>query len=70
MKTIAITVLRRLSDAATKLWRGIREWSGDAAYERYLKAQMHSPSEPQLASREQFYLEQLHKRYSRPSRCC
>jgi len=52
------------------VWRGVRDWSGDAAYEHYLKARAKRASGEAALSREQFYLEQLQKRYSRPSRCC
>lgn len=52
-----------------RLWRGLREWSGDAAYERYLHSQRGCPQGFAL-TREKFYLEQLNRRYSRPSRCC
>jgi uncharacterized short protein YbdD (DUF466 family) len=49
-----------------RLWRGIREASGDAAYDRYRE---HAGGEPPL-SREQFWLDTLRRRYSGPSRCC
>jgi uncharacterized short protein YbdD (DUF466 family) len=52
-------------------WRGLREWCGDAAYDRYLRseARKHQPPCPALSA-EQFYVEQLERRYSRPNRCC
>ena len=51
-------------------WRGFREWSGDAAYERYLlAARRKSASGPPLTA-EQFYIDELDRRYSRPNRCC
>ncbi len=52
-------------------WRGIREWCGDAAYERYLRslAAQQCPTKPALTA-EEFYVEQLTRRYSRPNRCC
>jgi len=59
----AKTVLRRV-------WRGIREWCGDAAYERYVASHGKHSCGAVLLSREEFYLEQLSKRYSRVSRCC
>jgi len=53
------------------LWRALREWSGDAAYEHYLRACRAAPSEnPAPLSRADFYVEQLERRYSRPNRCC
>jgi len=56
---------------ARLFWRGIREWCGDAAYERYLRssAARQCPTTPTLTA-EQFYVEQLTRRYSRPNRCC
>ena len=53
-----------------RFWRGLREWSGDAAYDRYLRAIetkhcRHAPLTPA-----EFYIEQLNRRYSRPNRCC
>ena len=53
-----------------RIWRGIREWCGDAAYERYLRSQAkHFCGQPAM-TREEFYLSQLQKKYSRVSRCC
>jgi len=56
----------RLGDALRALWRRVREWSGDAAYETYLAR---AGDEPRL-SREAFYLDSLRRRYSGPTRCC
>jgi uncharacterized short protein YbdD (DUF466 family) len=53
-----------------RVWRGIREWCGDAAYERYAKSHAKHFRSKALLSREEFYLQQLHKKYSRVSRCC
>jgi hypothetical protein len=48
------------------LWRRLREWSGDAAYETYLaRAEGGEPLD-----REAFYLDALRRRYSHPTRCC
>jgi uncharacterized short protein YbdD (DUF466 family) len=51
------------------LFMGIREWCGDRAYDRYLEAHRSRQSKPVL-SRDEFYVEQLNRRYSRPNRCC
>ena len=56
----------RLRRALRTLWRRVREWSGDAAYETYLAR---AGGGPRL-SREAFYLDSLRRRYSRPTRCC
>jgi uncharacterized short protein YbdD (DUF466 family) len=57
--------------AVRRFWRGLREWCGDAAYERYLRAAAtrHSGACGVL-TKEQFYVDQLERRYSRPNRCC
>lgn len=60
----------RLIIMARRFWLGIREWCGDAAYERYLKSPASHACGAKVLSREQFYIEQLQKRYSRVSRCC
>jgi uncharacterized short protein YbdD (DUF466 family) len=52
-------------------WLGLREWSGDAAYERYLRSGARESDGSHCAlTAEQFYVEQLERRYSRPNRCC
>jgi Selenoprotein, putative len=57
--------MSRLRRVASALWRGVREWSGDAAYETYLRRAGANP-----LSREQFWLDSLNRRYERVSRCC
>ena len=53
-----------------RIWRGIREWCGDTAYERYEKSHARHSCGATLLTREEFYVEQLQKKYSRVSRCC
>ena len=53
-----------------RFWRGLREWCGDAAYERYLRAKGRQAAEQHTLSAEEFYVEQINRRYSRPNRCC
>jgi hypothetical protein len=48
------------------LWRLLREWSGDAAYDTYAAR----VGRDERLTREAFYLESLRRRYSHPSRCC
>ncbi len=57
---------RRLS----RLWRYVRQISGDDAYERYLKhhAEAH-PGEPPLACKD-FYQRELERKWSGVKRCC
>jgi predicted aminopeptidase len=56
----------RVVAALRALWRLVREWSGDLAYERYLAR----PAGGARLSREAFYLDSLRRRYQGPSRCC
>ncbi len=57
-----------IRDAALSFWEGLRQWSGDAAYETY-RRRADRAGQPVLSAAE-FYVEQLHKKYSRPNRCC
>jgi len=56
--------------ALRTLWRGFREWCGDAAYERYLASRGVRESSAMVLTRTEFYLEQANRRYSQPNRCC
>jgi uncharacterized short protein YbdD (DUF466 family) len=57
--------------AIRRFWRGLREWCGDSAYERYLRASGRNDVESRcVLTKEQFYVDQLNRRYSRPNRCC
>jgi len=56
--------------AFRRFWRGLREWCGDASYERYLRAGGRLETEHSPLTAEQFYVEQINRRYSRPNRCC
>jgi hypothetical protein len=51
------------------LWQGLREWSGDAAYEKYVKCAECKGSKTVLSPAE-FYVDQLNQKYTRPNRCC
>ena len=62
--------LVRFRRSARALWRGLREWCGDAAYERYSNAPATRNSACTKLTPAEFYVEQLNRRYSRPSRCC
>lgn len=56
--------------ALRRFWRGLREWCGDAAYERYLCSKAMKSGACRRLSAEEFYVEQLNRHYSRPNRCC
>jgi uncharacterized short protein YbdD (DUF466 family) len=70
---------------ARSAWAWLRQVSGDAAYDNYLRSMnrtvkseiashSNSPARPAVAraplSREDFYLDALRRRYSTISRCC
>jgi uncharacterized short protein YbdD (DUF466 family) len=50
-------------------WVALRQWSGDAAYERYVECVVKDGGTVAM-SEEEFYVEQLKRKYSRPNRCC
>jgi uncharacterized short protein YbdD (DUF466 family) len=60
---------KRMKYGGARIWQGLREWCGDAAYERYLECAVRGGLERPLSPAE-FYVEQLNKKYSRPNRCC
>jgi len=63
------TLRLQLEDALRNFWRGVRQWSGDSAYETYLAcAERQRAPKPVTAT--EFYVEQLNRKYSRPNRCC
>ena len=61
---------RRTKRLLRRFWRGLREWCGDAAYECYLRSPGARRGSCRTLSRKEFYVEQLNRRYARPSRCC
>ena len=63
------TLWLQLEGALRNLWRGVRQWSGDSAYETYLTCVERQRSTKPLSATE-FYVEQLNRKYSRPNRCC
>ncbi|HTB93265.1 MAG TPA: CstA-like transporter-associated (seleno)protein [Candidatus Sulfotelmatobacter sp.] len=63
------TLLSRLESALRNFWCGLRQWSGDSAYETYLVCAERKRA-PKPLSAAEFYVEQLNKKYSRPNRCC
>ena len=69
--------LQPLGAAALRSWSWLRQVSGDAAYEDYLRCARRHPlsgaaenSSPVLLSPAEFYLDALRRRYSSISRCC
>ena len=51
------------------LWQAIREFTGDAAYERYLRESTSCPHHPRL-SRRDFYAQREQRRWAGIQRCC
>jgi uncharacterized short protein YbdD (DUF466 family) len=62
MKRLRILGLQRF-------WQGFREFTGDAAYERYLRERTHCPHHPPLGRRE-FYAQREQRRWTGIQRCC
>ncbi len=60
----------RIYRILSALWQGIREWSGDAAYETYRRSWHRCAANRPMLTEREFYVEQLNRRYSRPNRCC
>ena len=61
---------RKIRRLARRFWRGVREWCGDAAYERYLRSSAKEGDAGRRLSAREFYVQQLDRRYSQPNRCC
>ena len=61
---------RSVTRRVRRFWRGVREWCGDAAYERYLRSKAAGDAAHRPLSAQEFYLEQIERRYSQPNRCC
>jgi uncharacterized short protein YbdD (DUF466 family) len=63
-------------EALRHAWSWLRQVSGDAAYENYLRCNTKhsdigaSAAHMPLLSRGEFYLDSLRRRYSSVSRCC
>jgi len=65
-----LRILAKSTRFICQLWRGLRDWCGDSAYERYARAARKSGPTHSVLSPEEFYVDQLNRRYSRPNRCC
>jgi uncharacterized short protein YbdD (DUF466 family) len=58
-----------IKEGIAHFWQGLREWSGDAAYDKYRDCTARQGVEKALTPTE-FYVERLNQKYSRPNRCC
>jgi hypothetical protein len=64
-------VFRELKTIARAAWQWLREWSGDSAYEQYCRRiTARGGMQTEIPSAEEFYLDSVRRRFSRPSRCC
>lgn len=60
----------RLKKTLSALWRGLRQASGDDAYERYMAhLRRHHPDTPAL-DRKAFYAQELARKWESIRRCC
>jgi len=51
-------------------WWYLRQISGDAAYENYLRRASKASGNSRTLTREEFYLDAVRRRYTGVSRCC
>ncbi|MFZ0737211.1 MAG: YbdD/YjiX family protein [Candidatus Acidiferrales bacterium] len=61
------------TSACAKTWRYLRQITGDAAYENYLRhcaLETHPERTAKTMTRGEFYTDSLRRRYSGISRCC
>jgi uncharacterized short protein YbdD (DUF466 family) len=61
-------IVTRVGSAGSALWQWLRGASGEHAYECYLHHAEKHADEPLTA--EQFYLDNIDRKYTRPNRCC
>lgn len=66
-------LLTKTKRTLVSLWEGLRELTGDNAYEKYVeRLQAKEPGCP-LLTREEFYQQRMEKKFNdkdNPSRCC
>jgi uncharacterized short protein YbdD (DUF466 family) len=67
--------LKQANRALRKAWQWLREITGDAAYENYLRhcaanEARTSVSANKKMTRAEFYSDSLHRKYSTINRCC
>jgi|HubBroStandDraft_1064217.scaffolds.fasta_scaffold107689_2 uncharacterized short protein YbdD (DUF466 family) len=53
-----------------RAWSWLRQVTGDAAYDNYLRHAMRHSDGQRSLTRAEFYRESLRRRYSTVSRCC
>jgi uncharacterized short protein YbdD (DUF466 family) len=65
--------ITRVNRVLEKAWRYLREVTGDAAYENYVKycaAKKSNLNPPKRMTRSDFYSDALKRKYSTINRCC
>jgi uncharacterized short protein YbdD (DUF466 family) len=65
--------ITRVNRVLEKAWRYLREVTGDAAYENYVKycaAENSNSNPPKRMTRSEFYSDALKRKYSTINRCC
>lgn len=67
-----MTTTARMSNVGLlkRAWSWLRQVTGDAAYDNYLRHALWNTEGQQPLSRAEFYQESLRRRYSTVSRCC
>jgi uncharacterized short protein YbdD (DUF466 family) len=68
-----ISFARAARRALAQAWSWLRQVTGDASYENYLRSMGQRRADTVGVAHldeESFYLDQLQRRYSRPNRCC
>lgn len=66
-------LLIKAKKALASLWQGIREVTGDNAYDRYALREREKNPQCELLSREEFYRQRMEQKFNdkdNPSRCC
>ena len=59
-------------NALRRLWRALRDLTGDSAYERYLQhwQERHAEAGDVPLSRKEFYAQELDRKWNGVRRCC
>jgi len=66
-------VLNKTMRGLSRLWEGIREVTGDNAYEKHVERMRANDPGCPVPTRAEFYLQRMEKKFNdpdNPSRCC
>ncbi len=66
------SMLDRLQQKLITFWRGVRNATGDDAYQRYLDHwyATHKDDQTQPLGRREFFQAEQQRKWNRPNRCC